>query len=153
MQLQRDPAHRSSAGVLRRLAADNLYLCLGTDRHDVIGQLPLASVGLAVSDLLARRYGSARLDATAELTNEARRLLGAGSLRGWNAAEREALDRWAPLVLALPEVRRWSDADRHALVEVIRAKGGRRESDFVRRFDAHAKLRRSLETLARRATP
>ena len=56
-------------------------------------------------------------------------------------------------MLALPEVRRWNAADKLALAEVIRAKGGRRESDFVRRFDAHARLRSALAALARRATP
>jgi hypothetical protein len=43
---------------------------------------------------------------------------------------------------------RWSPAERRALVRVVRAKGGRRESDFVRAFDAHAKLRHALLALA-----
>ena len=152
-RMQRHPTHRSSPSTLRRLAADNLYLCLGADRHDVIGQLPLASVGLAVSDLLAARYGSARADATAALTREAQRLLGVQTTRRWRPAEREAFDRWAPLVLALPEIRRWNPADRQALAGVIRAKGGVRESDFVHRFDAHRRLRQALAALSHRATP
>jgi hypothetical protein len=44
--------------------------------------------------------------------------------------------------------RRWSAAERAALAEIARAKGGRRESDFVRRFDEHAKLRRAIAALA-----
>ena len=152
-RMQRRPAHRSSPAILRRLAADNVYFFLGAERHDVIGQLPLASVGLAVSDLLGARCGSARLAATATLTAEARALLGLRGRSGWTASECGALDRWAPLVLALPEIRRWSAADRGALAQVIRAKGGRRESDFVFRFDAHTRLRLALAALARRATP
>ena len=54
----------------------------------------------------------------------------------------------ALIVLAVPEIRRWNATDRHALVEVIRAKGGPRESDFVQRFDAHRRLRRALASLA-----
>jgi hypothetical protein len=50
-------------------------------------------------------------------------------------------------------VRRWAEADRRALADVIRAKGGRRESEFVHRFDAHARLRVALRALAQRATP
>jgi hypothetical protein len=106
-----------------------------------------------VTGLLASRYGSARIDATAGLAHEASRLLGVHGANRWSAAERDAFDRWAPLVLALPEVRRWRAADRQALVEVIRAKGGPRESDFVRRFDAHGRLRQALAALAHRATP
>ena len=48
----------------------------------------------------------------------------------------------------LPGLARWKAAARRALVDVIRAKGGRRESDFVRRFDAHGSLRRALVKLA-----
>jgi len=64
-------------------------------------------------------------------------------------AERQAFERWAPLALLLPGVRRWSAAERRALAGVMRAKGGRRESDFVRAFDAHAKLRVAVAALAR----
>jgi hypothetical protein len=32
-------------------------------------------------------------------------------------------------------------------VQVVRAKGGRRESEFVRRFDAHRKLRAAIRKL------
>jgi len=35
------------------------------------------------------------------------------------------------------------------LVKVIRAKGGRRESDFVMRFDRHAKLPKAIVRLGR----
>jgi hypothetical protein len=151
-RMQRDPAHRSSEAMLRRLADDNVYLHLGTERDDVIGLLPLASIGLAVTERLAARAGSDRAALAPELADEARRALGLRSLAGWSADERAAFERWAPLVLTL-EARRWREPDRRALADVIRAKGGRRESDFVHRFDAHAKLRATLRTLALRATP
>jgi hypothetical protein len=54
----------------------------------------------------------------------ARKLLAVRSHAGWSQGERLAWERWAPLVLILPGVRRWSSAQRRALVAVIRAKGG-----------------------------
>ena len=39
---------------------------------------------------------------------------------------------------------RWGEASRRALVDLVRAKWGRRESDFVRRFDRHRPLRGAL---------
>ena len=151
-RMRRDPSHRSSDATLRRLAADNLYFHLGDERDDVIGLLPLASVGLAATELLAARAGSDRGRAAPGLADEARHALGLRSLAGWNADERAALERWAPLVPLLG-ARRWNADDRAALAAVIRAKGGRRESEFVHRFDAHAKLRATLRTMALRATP
>jgi hypothetical protein len=49
----------------------------------------------------------------------------------------------------LPGLTGWPDDDRRALADVIRAKGGVRESEFVRLFDAHTLLRRALITLSR----
>jgi hypothetical protein len=146
-RMARDPAHRSSLATLRRLGESNVYWFEGRRRADVIGRLPLANVGLAVTDLLARHDGG-DADRGAACVREAAALLGAGPARGWSASERLAFERWAPLVLLLPGVARWSPAERRALVAVIRAKGGRREVDFVRRYDAHAKLRAAVAALA-----
>jgi hypothetical protein len=55
------------------------------------------------------------------------------------------------LVAALvPDLDAWSTTDRRALAAIMRAKGGGTEMDYARRLDRHQRLRRSLETLARR---
>jgi hypothetical protein len=72
------------------------------------------------------------------------RLTGLRSLQGFAAGESLAWRRWSPLALALPGVSRWSAPERRALARVVRAKGGRRESDFLARFDAHPRLGRAL---------
>jgi len=150
-QMKRDPRHRSGARTLARLARANLHLFLGRPRPDVMGELWLANVGLHTSRFLAQRFGHDRERARGACAEQAATVLGGAPDRGWSAAEREAWERWAPLVLVLPGVERWSTAERRALVEVIRAKGGRRESDFVRRFDRHARLRAAVRRLAARA--
>ena len=52
--------------------------------------------------------------------------------------------------MILSGLKRWRSQDKRALVEVVRAKGGRRESDYARRFDRHRRLRRAIRTLAER---
>jgi hypothetical protein len=47
-------------------------------------------------------------------------------------------------------VERWSVSERSAAVAVVRAKGGRRESDYVALFDRHTKLRTALLALGTR---
>lgn len=148
-KLARDPAHRSSRRFLARIAEENVYWHEGPKRDDVIGLLPLANVGLAVTDFLARRFGAAGDRGAAACTEAAAGRLGAGPGAGWSAEERQAFARWAPLALLLPGLSRWSAAERRALAGVMRAKGGRRESDFVRAFDAHPKLRAAIARLAR----
>ena len=146
-RMRRTPGYRSDIETLAEMARENVYWHRGRKRSDVIGLLPLADVGLAVTALLARREPMTREHASVVLGREAGALLGVRSLRGWSENEREAWRRWAPLVMALPGVARWSRVDRAALARVIRAKGGRRESDFVRAFDAHGPLRAALRRL------
>ena len=141
----RRASHRSSPGTLRQLARHNLFLSLGRPRADVIGTLDLANVGLHVTRFLAGHFGSDRERARRACVREAARRLEARP----TAADRIAWERWSPLVLILPGIARWSAAERRALAGVIRAKDGRRESEFVRRFDAHRALRRALAVLAR----
>jgi hypothetical protein len=152
---RRDPSSRSTRATLTALSRENLFLHLGKERRDVIGEVPLPWVGVAATDLLARRFAAAdgpgdRGDrGDGACAAEARARLGLRSLAGWSAEERAAFHRWAPVVLLLPGLGRWSPAERSALAGIVRAKGGLRESEFVRLFDAHPKLPRALVKLAR----
>ena len=71
-------------------------------------------------------------------------LLGLRSLAGFTRSERLAWMRWGPLVASLPGLTRWSVAEKRDLVRIVRAKGGRQESDFVALFAAHRKLEQAL---------
>jgi len=51
----------------------------------------------------------------------------------------------------LPGISGWRPEQKHALVKVVRAKGGRRESDFVTLFDKHRRLQRAILKLAEQA--
>jgi hypothetical protein len=147
--MKRKPSHRSSLATLTQLSGENVYLHLGRQRDDVIGMLDVGAIGLRVATLLAQRHGADREAGLRETTRDASGLLGvAGELRRWSADEREAFTRWSPLVLLLPGLPRWSASERRGLVNVIRAKGRRRESDYARLFDAHSRLRRAVVSLA-----
>jgi hypothetical protein len=147
--MKRRAGHRSTPAVLKQLVEGNVYYDRAAPREDIIGRLALAQAGLKVSAYLARRFGSARHLAGAECTREARARLGEPARLPRAAGEKLAWERWAPLVLILPGVDRWTRAEKRALAAVIRAKGGRRESVFVAKFDAHPKLRAALVRLAR----
>jgi len=143
------PAHRSPVATLKALAAGNVYWYAGKPRDDVIGIFPLYQVGLAITDYLAARFGSDRERGEQICATEAAALCGARAWRRWSAGERLWWTRWSPLVLLLPGVQRWTAAEKARLVQVVRAKGGRRETDFVGLFDAHRKLRAALRALVR----
>jgi hypothetical protein len=151
--MKRRPGHRSSIATLKRLARSNVYLDFGRARDDVIGVVEIANVGLAATRYLAARFGGEGDRGRADCAREAMVALGLSSLRGWSGGERLAWERWGPLVLILPGLSDWSAAEKSALVEVIRAKGGRSEAEFVRKFDAHGMLRAGIVALAAHGAP
>lgn len=149
-RMHRNPNHRSSQATLNRLSSRNMFFFLGPSRKDIRGIISLENIALAVSRYLALRFGADRERAMQVCEKEAARLLGIRSFRGSTAGERLAWHRWSPLILTLPGVERWSREEKRALAEVARSKGGRWESDYVRLFDAHRKLRQALLQLAER---
>ncbi|MCX7139840.1 MAG: hypothetical protein NT123_01835 [Proteobacteria bacterium] len=141
-RMRADPSHRSSAATLRELAESHMLFDL--DRSRAPGLPPVVELGLRIGDGFARARAS-RETVLADCVKSTLQLTGVRSLRGFTAGERLAWERWSPLVaFALPGVSRWSLAERRALARVIRAKGGRDESDFIARFAAHPKLERAL---------
>ena len=155
-KIRKSPGYRTPPARIDELAADYMYLQLQPSRsrtavgsrvvrEDVLGHLPLGEIGLEATDYLASRFGADRERGVRTCAREAAALL--GLRRGVSSlpvGERTAWERWAPLVLALPGVESWSRADRALLAKIMRAKGGRRESDFVQLFDRHKKLRKAL---------
>ena len=140
-----NPRHRSSLATLRKLAEWHLFFDLDPSRGR--GLPPVAALGERVAAVLARCRGADRTEALDEASRMLMRLTGLWSLQGFTPAERQAWRRWSPFVLALLGVSRWTAAERRALARVVRAKGGRRESDFAALFDAHPKLGRALFAL------
>lgn len=148
-RMERRPSYRSSLETLKTLASRNLFFEIGERRQDVIGVWPANGVGLAVTEGLVSRFGSDRERAVQACADEAADVAWAGNWRRFPDAERQAWERWSALIVLLPGVRHWTPDERRALVEIVRAKGGRRESDFVVRFDQHRRLRTALRSLGR----
>ena len=148
-KMKADPDHRSSRSTLKELVVAPVFWHRNDERADVLGRFPLGNVGVKITDYLSRKFGGRRKDGEKACAEEAARLLGVRSVRSFSQGERVAWKRWAPLVLILPGIERWNARDRRELVKVIRAKGGRRESDFVMRFDRHAKLPKAIVRLGR----
>ncbi|TWU21934.1 hypothetical protein [Bythopirellula polymerisocia] len=145
--MKRRPRHRSSLAVLKQLATENVFLDLNKRRDDVLGVLDLAKVGLKITDLFAKRFGWEREQGEKALAAEAASTLGVASFRGWSAGEKLAWQRWSPIVALLDDLQRWPTADQEALVQIIRAKGGRQELDYLRGFDGLVRLRKAVEKL------
>jgi hypothetical protein len=148
-KMKRDRSHRTPIETLATIAEHNVYWSAGREREDIIGIFPLGNVGLRVTDYLAQRFGAERERGERECAAEAAAMLGVRGWQKWDDGERLWWERWSPLLLILPGVSKWTETERRDLVGVARAKGSRRESDYVALLDAHKKLRAALRRLAK----
>jgi hypothetical protein len=148
-RMKRNRKHRSSIATLQQLTAENMYFYLNDKRDDMLGKLELGNLGFRISRYLAKRFGADREKGIKTCSREVAELLELESFKDLSRGEHLAWERWSPLVLILPGVEKWSTKERRELARVVRAKGGRQESKFVRLFDGHRKLRRAVVRLTR----
>jgi hypothetical protein len=142
---QRRPGHRSSQAMLRRLARRHLFFDLDPAHPQPLPAV--AALGLRCAAALSARSGSDRERAVDEASAELLRRCLQPSLRGFSPDQREAWRRLAPL-LTLLDLSVWCDDERRALVDLVRAKGGRSERDYIARYLAHPRLGAALQHAA-----
>jgi hypothetical protein len=64
-----------------------------------------------------------------------------------------AMERLAPVLALIPDLARWTSADKRSLVRIIRAKGAERQVAYIRLLQGHRRLARSLYALADSLNP
>jgi hypothetical protein len=149
VRVQRSPGQRTGPAMLRRLAERHLFFDLEPAQPHPL--LPLAALGLRAGAALSVRAGPDRERAVEEASTELLRHCGLASLRGFSADQREAWRRIAP-ILTLLDLDAWRDDERRSLVDLVRAKGGRSERDYIARFSDHPRLDAALLQLSRART-
>jgi hypothetical protein len=143
-----DPAYRSPIPALKRLAAAEVFLTLPGGHPAPERRLRATDVSALVARYIAREFRGDRARAARDSAQRVARALGAQRHAAWPPAERRAFERMSLVAALIPDLSRWSPADRRGLVSVMRAKGSGREMDYARRLDGHRRLLRSLEDLA-----
>lgn len=134
----RDPEYRSGRTTLLRLASAHLFWSQNPKSRSVL--TPTEAIGFELARKLATGVEVDREAALRACEKRVGKRLGIRSTSGWTADERLWWRRWAPLLDALGGIDRWSASERLALVEVVRAKGHRTESEYARLFDSHPRL-------------
>lgn len=138
-RVRSDASYRTPTRTLRRLSRGHaIYELPGTasgewDRFTVRG------LALALEREADRKRGSGfhsvprKVAETLGLNTE--------SLR---PTERAAFEAFAPALAGIPDLDRWSDSEKQAVIRIIRAKGGADESRYARLLQKHARLRKAL---------
>lgn len=142
--MKRKPGHRSSLNTLTRLAEDYMYFEL--DPKQINEDLfPMSwNIAPGISNYLARQFGADREKGIRNCISEALGKLGLRKLPALSADEKQAWEQWAPLIVQLAGIERWSQANKRLLTKIVKAKGSQRESDYIRLFSQHKPLQRAI---------
>ena len=139
-RLSRDPGHRTSLQVLRKLAQGHIFFDFDTTRRGDWDTFSTRNLGLAVAEKMAAEFGGSAVRMRRETGARLGKILDA-KWDIWSELERRVFSDFSVVLSLVPDVHRWSSGDRQALVEVIRAKAGPDEAKYLRLMRQHALLR------------
>ena len=130
-RLAADPAYRSSAATLRRLVTHNLLYEVPGSPQGEWDRFHVRNLGLAVNRRMAREFGGDARKLRASAERRVGRALGLDPKK-LSPLERRAFGQLALLFDLVPDLPRWSRADRDALSAIIRAKASGHERRYLR---------------------
>ncbi|HET6671436.1 MAG TPA: hypothetical protein VFH15_14510 [Pyrinomonadaceae bacterium] len=135
--------YRTSARALRRLAAGPMIWEFDEGRRGDWDRFQVRNIGFNVQQQMAKRYGSdpemMRQDSLQKLT----RWLGQ-SLKEWGALEQKALLELAVPLALIPDLDRWSGAEKKLLVHILVAKVKGDEARYLKLMQKHERLRSAM---------
>ena len=139
-KMRRDPGHRTSARILRQLAADHVFYEFGDGLPGQWDTFSTRRIGLAVQQRMAEQFGGdpekLRRAATEALSQNLH-----VDIRRWNPLEQAVFADFASVLSLAPELSQWTDPQKQALVDVMRAKVSADESKYLRLLQQHRGLK------------
>ncbi len=135
--ITRDPTYRSPRETLEQLCQSGMVVSVGRRGDPDCRTFDVQRLGL-------RAVAQAGRNPAGKIATRVAESLGMARWRGWPRSERRAFERMAPVLALIPDLSDWPLNDRRRLVEIIQAKAGPREADYLRLMRAHARFRDRL---------
>ncbi|HVQ37124.1 MAG TPA: hypothetical protein VMS31_06310, partial [Pyrinomonadaceae bacterium] len=140
------PGYRTSARTLRKLARAPMIFELESNAATTSGdwdRFQVRSIGFAVARVMARKFGG---DVNRMQSGSVESLTRWQGIRGdsWRPAELTALAHFAEMLTAVSDLARWTEEEKHALADVIRAKAALDEATYLKLMQKHGRLRRAM---------
>jgi hypothetical protein len=130
------PAYRSPARVLRRLVTGNLLYEMRPSRD--WDRFHVRNIGLAVQRRMRTHYRGDPDEARRRAVSRVARLLSIRLPPG------PAFENLALVLDILPDLPRWTRAERADVAEIVHAKDGSEEVRYLRLLQSHTRLRKAL---------
>lgn len=142
-RIRKDPKHRTSARTLRKLASAHVFWEFRDSPKGVWDTFSTRNIGFAVGRRMAKEFSGSAERMRQAATIELSRLLNVepaclGQL------ESAAFGNFALILSLVPDMKRWSSAQRQVLLDIIRAKVAPDETPYLRLLQKHDLLRKAL---------
>lgn len=136
------PLYRTSARRLRSLAEGHMIL----ETEHAIGswdRFRIRNVGLAVQRRMAKEFDGDASKIRRASVERVERALGVRT-ENWKEAERRAFSDLALVMALIPDLPRWTEDEKRAAADIIRARAGTDESRYLRLLQRHSRLRAGI---------
>ena len=138
--------YRTSARILRKLAAAHVFYELGEGEQGLWDTFSVRNIGLAVQRRMAEEFNGDPEKMRSAVSAALERILQVDTST-WSAVERSAFEDFAFALSLVPELKRWTPNQKQALTQIILAKVLGDESDYLRRLQQHDALKAAFVNL------
>jgi hypothetical protein len=135
--------YRTPARTLKRLAAGHVFYELPGSEIGAWDKFSTRNIGLRVNRHMAKHF---RRDSTCirwESVRAVARILGINP-PSWTSLEQTTFESFALVLALIPDLSTWTDAQKQAVVQIIRAKPKPDEMLYLHLMQRHGKLRDAL---------
>ncbi len=140
------PRYRTSARILRKLAAAHVFYEFGEGRRGPWDTFSVRNIGLRVQQRMSSKFhGDCDAMCRAASANAAKNLR--AHTGTWSALEQSTFDDFAVVLALVPELKGWTIKQKQALTQIIRTKVSGDESDYLRLLQQHEALKSAFLAL------
>jgi hypothetical protein len=142
-RIARDPKYRTSPRTLRRLAAGHVFYELPGSEVGAWDSFSTRKIGMKVNQRMARKFGGSSERIRGASSNWLARVL-AVQRDSFGRLERASFENFAMVLALVPDLVSWSQPEKQALLEIIRAKPAPNETRYLHLTKKHPRLRKVL---------
>lgn len=140
----RNPKHRTSRRVLKRLAEAHVFYELEpTAAPGPWDQFSTRNLGLRVNRRMAKDFGGEAKRIREASVAQVAQILHLNP-RGWTTLERCSLQNWSLVLALMPGLAGWSTDEKRRMAKIIRSQAGTDEMRYLYLTQHHEKLRAEL---------
>ncbi|HKG21473.1 MAG TPA: hypothetical protein VKC34_06205, partial [Blastocatellia bacterium] len=145
-KMGRRPGYKSPAETLRRLSQGNIVYEIPGSARGYWDKFHIRNLALAAERRTAARFdGDSEKLARASMEKVGKALGVAAS--SWRGPCYPAFSNLAPVLALIPDLSRWSEAEKRGVARIIRAKMSADESEYLLLLQKHSRLRDAIREL------